>query len=111
MKRVVVVLAVLIGAAAGAYAQADLQKEHPGQTSAVWPGIIYGGSTCAGDHTPGSVEFYFRETRQLEGHWIEVEYAWGMSREYQRDVFKPMTRPVKLNLDRLCSIQVASLDQ
>jgi len=111
MKRVLVLLAVLTGVAAGAFAQDILQKEPPGSTSAVWPGVIYGGSTCSGEHTPGSIEFYFRVTRQLEGQWIETDYAWGLTREYGRYVFKPGAAPVKLNLDRLCSIQVVTPGQ
>lgn len=111
MKRLLVVFAVLIGAAAGAYAQDSLAKEPPGSASTVWPGVIYGGSVCSGDHTPASIEFYFRETRQLEGHWIETEYAWSLAREYSRAVFKPMATPLRLNLDRLCSIQVIAPDQ
>ena len=111
MKRVVVLLAVLSGAAAGAYAQDALQKEPPSSTSTVWPGVIYGASTCSGDHTPGTVEFYFRETRQLEGQWIETDYAWGLTREYSRYEFKPIATPVRLNLEHLCSIQIATLNQ
>ena len=110
MKRVIVALAVLAGAAAGAYAQEALKTEDPSLNDVVQAGVLYTGSICGGEYyNPGYHDFYFRVTRGLKDGWVETEFSRGLAFEYQRYSFKPWPKPVRLNLRQLCSIQVAEM--
>ena len=108
MKRIVVALAVLVGAAAGAYAQETLKQEDPVRTDVVQIGVLYTGSICRDDHNPGYNDFSFRVIRDLERGWVEADYGY-MSREYGRIVFRTSDKSLRLNLDHMCSIRVQPL--
>lgn len=107
MKRTLVLLAVLIAAAVGAYAQESLKVEDPAINDVVQVGVLYLGSVCSGEDKPGYADFYFRVTRELKDGWVEAEYARYLSSEYGRSSFKPWTKPMRLNLRQMCSLQVA----
>ena len=70
--------------------------------------MLYAGSICSEDHKPGYADFYFRVTRRLESGWVETEYGY-LTREFSRWVFKPGSRPVRLNLAQMCSIKIEPL--
>lgn len=109
IRRVLVTLALLAcGAAAGAYVQEPLKVEDPALNEVVQTGVLYSGSICSEDHKPGYSEFYFRVTRRLENSWVEAEYNTYMAYEYSRYSFKPMKKPMRLNLAQMCGVQVFS---
>lgn len=110
MKRVVVLLVLLLaGAVAGAVAQQSLKTEDPASIEVVQLGVLYKGSVCSGeDRTPTYTEFYFRPVRTLASGWIETEYSsTSLDRINGRYEFRPWPKPVRLNLQRMCSVRVA----
>ena len=111
MTRALVLAAVFCGAAAGLYAQAALQKEDAEITDVVQTGVLYSGSICSGDYQPGYADFYFRVIRVLKDGWIEVDYARSVTRSFSQLSFKPETKPLRMNVRRMCLIRVAELTQ
>jgi hypothetical protein len=107
MKRVILLLTALIGAAAGAYAQDTLKTEDPASNDVVQVGILYLGSVCSGEEQPGYADFYFRVTRELKDGWVEAEFARYLTTEYARATFKPLAKTMRLNLRQMCSLQTA----
>ena len=111
LRRAFVLLALLTGAAAGAYAQDALKQEDPSLSDAVQVGVLYSGSTCTDNHNPGYNDFYFRVTRQLRNGWVEADYSTYIAREYGRMTFKPWSKPLRINLTQMCSIQIVTLTE
>jgi hypothetical protein len=114
MKRLALVLLVLIGAAAGAYAQVALQEEQP-STAVVQNGILYGASFCVSDPNwqyglRPQYSFFMRPTRQLADGWIEAEVAQRVTVDSRgAQTFVPEKAPTRLNLHQMCEISVAEL--
>lgn len=118
MRRLVTVLALLAGAAAGAYAQNQLVEETQPSSDVFQIGVLYGASFCGG----GGLEwqygsrpryaFFLRPTRPLSDGWIEAEVAYQLTYDSaKRASFVPGKKPSRINSRQLCEVTVAELNR
>lgn len=113
MQRALVVLAlVLIGAAAGAYAQNSAGQESQPSSDVMQVGVLYAASFCIADPewqygSRPQYSFYMRPLRPLADGWIEAEVANRLTRKStQSSEFVPEKTLRRINTRQLCELSV-----
>jgi hypothetical protein len=102
MKRVLMVLALVIAAGAGAYGQSKLKAEPP----SIYPiqaGIAYQASFCGGTAARFGASFDMRVTKQLADGWLEVEV--GTLRKDIGEFYEDSPFTARINQARLCYVK------